>query len=376
MPNTVKELQQEQQAKVQQDIRQLINDAKEKVEKREAVPPISSTPSPTLPFPQGDEDQERQAIIPYQIVKTLSRLSNIYETRLFGWVLAKAQSVLKLYNKDLSQINVQHAMDLTRVTIPARLLLGDGDKNYKEVTKAFELATKKIEYERENRLYHLNIIAFPELIKDGRSSLITFVIHSQLWHALLDFSKGYRTFSVSTFMKLKSTYSVILYLIITNQKQPKTYTIRTLRELTGTDGQKGYDKTGNFVTRIVEVARRELTEKAPWTFEYSLTQRGKCHKIEEIVIAPRQNQGYNKGGASETSNTVALLRIGLDDEVRNYLAEKYEMKPKEVERVEPLLARVGDKQKQLERLNKITLHMIGRRIRNKAGYVYTSLKTD
>lgn len=376
MPTTVKELQQEQQAKVQQDIRQLINDAKEKVEKREAVPPISSTPSPTLPFPQGDEDQERQAIIPYQIVKTLSRLSNIYETRLFGWVLAKAQSVLKLYNKDLSQINVQHAMDLTRVTIPARLLLGDGDKNYKEVTKAFELATKKIEYERENRLYHLNIIAFPELIKDGRSSLITFVIHSQLWHALLDFSKGYRTFSVTTFMKLKSTYSVILYLIITNQKQPKTYTIRTLRELTGTDGQKGYDKTGNFVTRIVEVARRELTEKAPWTFEYSLTQRGKCHKIEEIVIAPRQNQGYNKGGASETSNTVALLRIGLDDEVRNYLAEKYEMKPKEVERVEPLLARVGDKQKQLERLNKITLHMIGRRIRNKAGYVYTSLKTD
>lgn len=376
MPNTVQELQQEQQAKVQQDIRQLINNAKEKVEKREAVSPISSTPSPTLPFPQGDDDQERQAIIPYQIVKTLSRLSNIYETRLFGWVLAKAQSVLKLYNKDLSQINVQHAMDLTRVTIPARLLLGDGDKNYKEVTKAFELATKKIEYERENRLYHLNIIAFPELIKDGRSSLITFVIHSQLWHALLDFSKGYRTFSVSTFMKLKSTYSVILYLIITNQKQPKTYTIRTLRELTGTDGQKGYDKTGNFVTRIVEVARRELTEKAPWTFEYSLTQRGKCHKIEEIVIAPRQNQGYNKGGASETSNTVALLRIGLDDEVRNYLAEKYEMKPKEVERVEPLLARVGDKQKQLERLNKITLHMIGRRIRNKAGYVYTSLKTD
>lgn len=376
MPNTVKELQLEQQAKVQNDIRQLINDAKEKVEKREAASPISSTSSPPLPFAQCDEDQERQAIIPYPIVKTLSRLSNIYETRLFGWVLAKAQSVLKLYNKDLSQINVQHAMDLTRVTIPARLLLGDGDKNYKEVTKAFELATKKIEYERENRLYHLNIIAFPELIKDGRSSLITFVIHSQLWHALLDFSKGYRTFSVSTFMKLKSTYSVILYLIITNQKQPKTYTIRTLRELTGTDSQKGYDKTGNFVTRIVEVARRELTEKAPWTFEYSLTQRGKCHKIEEIVIAPRQNQDYAQGGASETSTTVALLRIGLDDEVRNYLTEKYQMKPKEVERVEPLLVRVGDKEKQLERLNKITLHMIGRRIRNKAGYVYTSLKTE
>lgn len=376
MTDKIKEALREEQQRVQEQIKQTINEAKAKVDQREAMAPISSTSSPSLPFDTTEEDQEKQAIIPYPIVKTLSRLSNIYETRLFGWVLAKAQSVLKLYNKDLSQINVQHAMDLTRVTIPARLLLGDGDKNYKEVTKAFELATKKIEYERENRLYHLNIIAFPELIKDGRASLITFVIHSQLWHALLDFSKGYRTFSVSTFMRLKSTYSVILYLIITNQKEPKTYTIRTLRELTGTDGQKGYDKTGNFVMRVLEVARRELTEKAPWTFEYSLTQRGKCHKIEEVVVAPRPNLNNTKGGTREAAHTAALLRIGLDDEVRNYLTEKYQMTPKEVERVEPLLMRTGDKEKQLERLNRITLYMMGRRIRNKAGYVYTSLKTE
>lgn len=329
-----------------------------------------------LPFDGADQDKEKLALIPYPIITTLNKLSNIYETRLFGWVLAKAQSVLKLYNKDLSAINVQHALDVTRVTIPARLLLGEGDKNYREVIKAFDLAQKKIEYERDNRLYHLNIIAFPELIKDGRKSLITFVIHSQIWHALLDFSKGYRTFSITTFMSLKSRFSVIFYLIITNQRQPKTYLLQTLRQLTGTDNLKAYDKTGNFLTRVLDVAHDELKAKAPWCFEYSLTQSGRSHRITEIVIAPRINDKYLPTSSGETRHTAEVLRIGLEDEVTHYLGETYGLTPKEVERLEPLLMRLGDKEKQLQRLGEIRQYVLKRRIRNRGGYLYTALKAD
>lgn len=371
------QLDQEQTIK---EIGRLIKDSIQKVEKRESVTPISSTPSPSqpqeLPFADNGEDKERLALIPYPIITTLSKLTNIYETRLFGWVLAKAQSVLKLYNKDLSAINVQHALDVTRVTIPARLLLGEGDKNYREVIKAFELADKKIEYEREDRLYHLNIIAFPELVKDGRKSLVTFVIHSQIWHALLDFSKGYRTFSITTFMSLKSRFSVIFYLIITNQRQPKTYLLSTLRQLTGTDKLHAYDRTGNFMMRVVDVAQKELAEKAPWCFDYSLNQSGRSHRITEIVIAPRLNQAYNQPTTGETRHTAAVLRIGLEDEVMRYLGDHYGMTPKEVERVEPLLMRLGGKEKQLERLSEVRNYMLKRRIRNKGGYLYTALKSD
>lgn len=368
------------QAQTQKEIGRLIKDSIKKVQEREQVSPISTTSTPSqpqeLPFADKGEDKERLALIPYPIITTLSKLTNIYETRLFGWVLAKAQSVLKLYNKDLSAINVQHALDVTRVTIPARLLLGEGDKNYREVVKAFELADKKIEYEREDRLYHLNIIAFPELVKDGRKSLVTFVIHSQIWHALLDFSKGYRTFSITTFMSLKSRFSVIFYLIITNQRQPKTYLLSTLRQLTGTDKLHAYDRTGNFMMRVVDVAQRELSEKAPWCFDYSLNQSGRSHRITEIVIAPRLNQAYNQPTTGETRHTAAVLRIGLEDEVMRYLGDHYGMTPKEVERVEPLLMRLGGKEKQLERLSEVRNYILKRRIRNKGGYLYTALKSD
>lgn len=368
------------QEQTQKEIGRLIKDSIKKVQERESMPPISSTSSPSqlqeLPFSDNGEDKERLALIPYPIITTLSKLTNIYETRLFGWVLAKAQSVLKLYNKDLSAINVQHALDVTRVTIPARLLLGEGDKNYREVVKAFELADKKIEYEREDRLYHLNIIAFPVLVKDGRKSLVTFVIHNEIWHALLDFSKGYRTFSISTFMSLKSRFSVIFYLIITNQRQPKTYLLSTLRKLTGTDTLHAYDRTGNFMMRVVDVAQKELSEKAPWCFDYSLNQSGRSHRITEIVIAPRLNQAYNQPTTGETRHTAAVLRIGLEDEVMRYLGDHYGMTPKEVERVEPLLMRLGGKEKQLERLSEVRNYILKRRIRNKGGYLYTALKSD
>lgn len=377
---TTPDLKKINQEQTKKDIEHLIKDSIKKVEERDSVSPINGSTSPPspqeLPFADKGEADEKLALIPYPIIATLSKLGNIYETRLFGWVLAKAQSVLKLYNKDLSAINVQHALDVTRVTIPARLLLGEGDKNYREVTKAFELAQKKIEYERDDRLYHLNIIAFPELIKDGRRSLVTFVIHNQIWHALLDFSKGYRTFSISTFMALKSRFSVIMYLIITNQRQPKSYLLTTLRQLTGTDQLHAYDRTGNFMARVIDVARKELEEKAPWCFDYSLNQSGRSHRITEIVIAPKANPTHQMPSTGETRHTAAVLRIGLEDEVTHYLGEHYGLTPKEVERVEPLLMRLGGKEKQLERLAKVREYVLKKRIRNRGGYLYTALKSD
>ena len=60
------------------------------------------------------KNEEKAAIIPYVIIQSIAALDNIYEARLFGWVLAKAQSVLKLYNKDLAEINLQHASTALR----------------------------------------------------------------------------------------------------------------------------------------------------------------------------------------------------------------------------------------------------------------------
>lgn len=335
--------------------------------------PTTATEQAASAAKPATEPRDQLSVIPYAIINCITQLDNIYETRLFGWVLAKAQSVLKLYNKDLSEINVQHALDLTRVTLPARLLLNPDDKNYANVTKAFGLATKKITYERDNREYHLNIIAFPEVIKDGRRSSVTFVIHSEIWHALLDFSRGHRTFSLPAYIRLTSKYSVILYLLVSQQTHPVNYSFSRLKQLLGCADYSSYNRGANFVTKVLDPAREELLAKAPYFFDYSCTKSGSSHAITEIIIIPQPNPKqavYDELAKEE----VMRLRLRLDDDVRRYCEENFYIKPQPLGRIEPLIVRIGEKNKQLGKLAEIKEQCILRRVQNPAGYLTKSIQ--
>lgn len=326
-------------------------------------------------------DYEKQAIIPLPFVRAIAQLDNIYEVRLFGWVIAKAQSVLKLYNKDLREINIEQAMNLTRVTIPARYLLVEGDKNYNHIKKAFDLQQKKIVYERNNTEYHLNIIAFPELRKQENGALmLTFVIHNELWHALLDFSKGYRLFLMSTFMRLTSTYSIIMYILCTQQKEPIRMQLGTLRRLMGVEGKKSYNRGGNFFARCVDQAKKELDQKSPYTFDYTASKAGSSGKYDEIVIIPHKN---DKTTAAETKTEkerkeqIVILRARLDDRVKDYLQYSFGMNAREVEQVEGLVQAIDeDPLRQIGRLARIKEAAAHKRVRNFAGYLVTSLRNE
>lgn len=365
---TPKDLQQS----IHESISQLRKLAEERAKAAPSVPEAEEQPKkPKL----TEEEQERQqlSIIPYPIIRCITQLDNIYETRLFGWVLAKAQSVLKLYNRDLSEINLQHALDLTRVTLPAKLVLNEGDKNYCNVTKSFGLATKKVTYEKENRVYHLNIIAFPELIKDARRSMVTFVIHNEIWHALLDFSKGHRTFSLPTYIKLTSKYAVIMYLLCSNQSRPINFAVGTLKQLLGCNDKQSYERGFNFVKRVLDPSREELMSKAPYYFDYSCTKSGKSHEITEIIILPRVNPTPVSFDPVAT-RAACELRLRLDDDVKMYIQERFAMKPKPLEKLEPLITKLGDKPQQLAKLGEIWQQCTARRVRNPSGYLTRSLQ--
>lgn len=377
-----------EQKTLQETILKAIRQGKEAAERAAAsaataAPSAQPTPDSPAPAPapaqaethKGSEPKPRLTLIPYNIVQCLSSLENIYETRLFGWTLAKAQSVLKLYNKDLSSINIEHALGLTRVTIPARLLLNEGDKNYSVLTRAFSLASKKIVYEKDNTVYHLNIIAFPELRKDGRRSMITYVIHNELWHALLDFSRGYRLFSLETYMTLNTKYAIIMYLLISQQSGPRNYQVETLRQLLGCTS-KAYDKGSNLFARVIDPSRQELMRKAPWYFEYSATKEGKSHRITEIIITPVLNKAVVIDRNSDTAKKGDELRLRLDQPVVDYLADHFGMSAREAETVETLLLKAGDTPRQLAKLEEIHFRTMTARVKNPAGYLVRSLQNQ
>lgn len=316
----------------------------------------------------------KNAIIPYAIISSLSQLDNIYETRLFGWVLAKAQSVLKLYNRDLGDINLQHAMNMVRCTMPARYILQKGDTNYKNITKAFTLAKKTIDYEREDRMYHLNIIAFPELIKKGSQSYVTFVIHNEIWHALLNFSQGYRLVSLPTYMQLQSTYSVIMYILISQQREPFTYHINTLKKILGADTQKAYTRGNNFFTKVIDAAKRELDEKSPYTFEYTASREGRGGAYTNVTLLPRSNKAHTSSAKDPRTTHIQRLRVRLSENVCDYLQYSFGMAPAEQESIEALVIAIGTEEQQIQWLSTIKERAAVKRVANPAGYLVQSLR--
>lgn len=311
--------------------------------------------------------------VPYLIVQSMCKIDNIFEMRLLAWVLAKAQAVIKLYNKDLSEINLAHALNLVRVTLPARYLLADGDNNYRNIKKAFALAEKTIPFQQGKTIYHLNIIAMPELKKDGHNTTITFVIHNLFWHAALEFTKGYRLVNLPTMLRLKSTYSVILYMLISEHKQPLTYALPTLRELLRANSQS-YDRSFNFAHKVLDAAKKELDAVAPWSFTYQLAAQGRGRAITHVSITPHRNDGFTMPAPTEREQDLFCQRLRIDDRVTAYMREAFDMTAKDIEKCEGYICQLGTWQQQIDHLTRIRQYVNTRNVRNVAAYVTASVQ--
>lgn len=317
-------------------------------------------------------EREKNAMIPYLMIKVLGSFSNIYEARLFAWILAKAQCAAKKYDYNIKAINVQFALDMVQISIPVRYILPPNDHSYKNVHKADSLANKTIQYSRDNVDYQLNIMAFPYVKRIGRESYYICTIHNSLWIALLDFSKGFRVVKMSAFLSLKNPASMILYLLISNQNDVKYYTCSELRTLMGATATS-YKLIHNFRRRVLEPARDELTEKAPYTCEFRYMRgNGRGGATTTIVIKPIANDNY-KQSDSRLLETVNAQRLRVDGDIQYYLQQSLGLTAREIERVEPLIAEIGDKDTIMDKLTRVRETTRLRPVKNMAAYVCTVL---
>lgn len=318
----------------------------------------------------------KDAIIPYSIIETFGQLENIYEVRLMTTVIAKAQSVLKLIDKNLDQINLQYALDnsILRVTFPARLLLDRGSTNYHCIQKAFTLADKRVIYEKNDTYYHLHIIAFPEFRKSGKNKLITFVMHREIWHALLDFVKGYRMVSLPTMMTLQSTYAVVMYLICSQQTRPISYSISRLREITNTLDKKAYGRNSNFFAKVLDVAKTELDRKAPYSFDYTADRTGKGGAYHTVTIIPRLNTMAPIERDEQREEALERQRVRLHPNVAEYLTMNFGFDNRELEQIEGIVTKLGEWEEQIQRIAELKQVVRARRIDNPKPYVIRALQ--
>lgn len=212
------------------------------------------------------------------------------EKRIFYKIIEMMQEYLQ--GKGLNQKHfIQPLTDgYTKITMPVRsFLVNPDDDNYKDVKKALlDLKKRTFEYEDDKVWMPIDIITKPVLHKEGQASYVTFEIHEITYNAFLDFSKGYRKYELQTAMNFNSIYAMRFYELFSGQKDPITYSIPYLKERFKIEN-KYNSKNGkkDFLTKVVDVAQKELDEKSPYTFSYKI-ERG-SENILFIPIYQKQN---------------------------------------------------------------------------------------
>ena len=173
--------------------------------------------------------------------------------------------------KDLRQVEISGDLFYKRITMPLEYITGDSDNRSKPRASIKALMQEIIEAEDEDGDW----FAFPFLsfaqVKQGD---LTVEVRKELWQVFMDFRKGFRRFELQAALRLKSTYSLRLYKLMSEQNNIDhlDFQLDELKKMLGV-GDK-YPRAYDFFKYVLDPAKAELDRVAPWTFTYSwLTSR-------------------------------------------------------------------------------------------------------
>jgi plasmid replication initiation protein len=217
-------------------------------------------------------------------------------------------------------------------------IIGDTNvTNQQYVKNALKNAIKAdIEYdimtEKGKRAYVVASI-FEKITWIPNTNEGTAMITGTMWNIFAEFSKGFRKYELECALKLESTYSLRLYQLLSGVEIPIDYGIEELKLMFGIPKTQ-YKTAKDFVKRVIETAKNELDEKAPYTFTYKkLTAevKGKGRpKIEKIRFYPKKNRQI---AMNETENREMIHKYAesmLSPSVVNLLMTKYEFSKTEI----------------------------------------------
>lgn len=214
-----------------------------------------------------------------------------------------------------------------RVKMPISAILPKGDEsNHLEAKKQLKkLVSLPLEYEAPNGDWVVTTL-ISKVVFSKATGEAALTIQPEIWEAILDFSKGFRRFELNKALELKSAYSLRLYQLISGQKSPLSYNLESLKKMLGVE--KKYDRTYNFIQRVILPAKKELDAVAPYSFDYRLQYecnpgRGKAG-VTGITFIP-YFQPKNRDIELEKKQDFATIKhrfpgvVSLPKSVENYM---------------------------------------------------------
>ena len=295
---------------------------------------------------------------------------NAYEKRIMYRLVELAQDELNGIMIRDNMHKIEPILFGREITMPvADILRDEKDQNYTIAKKAFRsLAQKGVEYEDDKIWQYTAIIANPKI--DKIKGYVIFTVLDDIWRCLLDFTKGYRKYELVTAMQFKSVYSMRMYELMSGQKRPLEFTFEDLKQRFKLKDK--YSKTNDFKRWVLDIAKKELDESSPYSFNYIEIKEGR--KVVAFKFFPTVNPEKQDPELYEREKRCKLTASAqISQEAYSNLRYSFEFKAEEISK---------EKKTIIEGEQKITgiigflSFLVGpsRTAKNRIGYVINAIK--
>ena len=295
---------------------------------------------------------------------------NAYEKRIMYRLVELAQDEIKGIMIRDNMHKIEPTLFGREITMPvADILRNEKDQNYTIAKKAFRsFAQKGVEYEDDKFWQYTAIISNPKIDKIKGS--VVFTVLDDIWRCLLDFTKGYRKYELITAMQFKSVYSMRMYELMSGQKRPLEFTFEDLKQRFGVKDK--YKLVGHFKTRVLDIAKKELDECSPYSFNYIEIKEGR--KVVGFKFFPtfhpdkQDPELYEREKRSKLTARAQISREALD-----YLRYSFEFKAAEINKNKKTI--IEGEQKIPDFIGFLS-SLVGpsRTAKNRIGYVINAIK--
>lgn len=195
----------------------------------------------------------------------------IYAQRLIVRIAEQMQYRLK--DADFTRLDFKYNDPKLTWHFKVADLMQPEDQNYTAVKRELHKAIKASVFYEDKYGWQESII-FTD-IKATVAGEIEVKINDTLWGLFLEFSKGFKRYKLESAMRLKSTYALRLYQLISENQNPITYSIDWLKQMFQIQNKyKG--KPRNFIDFVIKPAQAEINNICPtnfyWTPVYTKTK--------------------------------------------------------------------------------------------------------
>lgn len=263
-------------------------------------------------------------------------------------------------------------------TLPVKDVMGVSE-NYSAVKRSImSLMRVIVETEREDGYWvACPFITFAVVGK----GMITVGLHEMVCQALLDFRKGYRRFEILPALKFRSTYAMRLYILMSDQINPLTYTIIDLKKMFGIE--KKYNRPRDFFKYVLDPAKAELDKCSPYTFRYEPVFT-KTHKtgrpaITQVVFYPIHQQKFEDPDLQDSDLMGKYTFIGhpcLTKAQQDVLIHKFGFSQNSIRNNYDLIKLAVENLDFTKFLDKVSINVSKTRPKNVVGYVINAIKME